>query len=194
MNLEGKRSNVKWEKFAHALLTTTCLGVVGGASASATSIIVIEGVGSAPTDFSNTMSGASELPFSTSTVQGQLHQTSDNADWFEFTSLTPGSGFSLLGKYNPLRQERGVAFTVFNSSGTQLGLTTLEGQGRTVSGTAPSDGNLIVDIHFAQSGSPTYEMDFTGTYQVPEPGSGVGAGLAAAAAAAVAWRRKRARA
>jgi hypothetical protein len=187
MQTQSKIGTSQWEKFAKSLLTTTCLGVAASGGAYASTIV--EGTVPAPSDFPNSSPGFL-LPLGTTVVQGQLHQTTDNSDWFEFQDLAPGTGFSLLGKYNPLHQERGVSFEVFDSLGQQIGITTLEGQGRTVNATVPVDGDLIVDVHFAQSGNPTYEFDLTATVQqTPEPAVGLGAGLALATA--LAWKRKR---
>jgi PEP-CTERM motif len=187
MSTELKSTNTIWERFAHALLATTCLAGAGGV-ASATTVIVVEG--SIPGgDFANTSPGY-VLPFGTNEIQGSLTGTTDTKDWFEFDNLVAGEAFSLHGVYTPLHQEKGVTFQVFNSSHVQFGNSSLEGQGRPINGTTPQDGTIIVQVQFAQAGNPHYQFTLTDDYLIPEPSTGAGAGLALAGA--LAWRRKRA--
>jgi hypothetical protein len=183
-------TNTRWEKFTHALLATTCLSVVAGGSASAATILIVEGTAPAPADFPGT-APAYFLPVGTNVVQGQLHSsTGDNDDFFEFQSLNPNSSFVILGTYNPLGQERQVSYQAFNTSGGSLGIATLEGEGGIVSGTVPSNGDLIVDVRFSSQGSPTYQVALTAELAVaPEPSTFATTGLAIAGA--LAWRRKR---
>jgi hypothetical protein len=185
-----KSGHTDWNRFTKTLLTTTCLGVAASGGAQATTILIVEGTTPAPADFPNS-SPSYLLPVGTNLVQGQLHSaSSDNDDFFEFQSLMPGQSFSILGTYNPLGQERQVSYQVFNSSGTSLGIATLEGEGGLVSGTIPNNGNLIVDVSFSSQGSPTYQVALTTEVApTPEPAVGPVAGLALAAA--LAWKRKR---
>ncbi len=187
MSIELKSTNTIWDRFAHALLATTCLTAGAGGVASATTVIVVEG--SIPGgDFANSSPGY-VLPFGTNEIQGTLTNTTDTKDWFEFDNLFPGEAFSLHGVYTPLHQEKGVTFQVF-SHGSQFGTSSLEGQGRPINGTTPEDGTIVVQVQFAQSGVAHYQFTLTDDYLIPEPSTGAGAGLALAGA--LAWRRKRA--
>jgi MYXO-CTERM domain-containing protein len=179
--------NHAMDKLARALLATTCLTGASGV-ASATAIVVVEGQGSAPTDFPNSSPGYL-LPVGTTEVQGQLHGTTDTKDWIEFQDLAPGQGFSLHGFYTPLHQEKGVTFQTFTTSNVQFGNSSLEGMGRPINGIIPSNGEIIVEIQFAQTGSPAYEFEMTANVDMPEPSTLATAGLALAGA--LAWRRKR---
>jgi hypothetical protein len=189
--IETKSQNSRWEKFAHALMATTCLTVASSGAASATTMLIVEGSSPAPSDFPNSAPGYL-LPVGTNLVQGQLHSASgDNDDFFEFQGLSAGLLFTTLGTYNPLGQERQVSFQVFDSSGTSLGIATMEGEGGLVSGTIPNDGNLVVDVRFSSQGSPAYQIALTAEVaQAPEPAPFLGTALGLAGA--LAWRRKRA--
>jgi hypothetical protein len=160
---------------------------------------ITEGTSPAPADFPNSGPGYL-LPVGTTVVIGTLTQTTDINDWFEFQDLTAGTTFSLLGKYNPLHQEKQTSFLVYNSSSSSVGVgnagvghATLEGQGQIVTGTVPSDGILEVDVQGSRSGSAGYEIDLTASIgnasPAPEPSTMLGTGLALAGA--LAWRRKR---
>jgi hypothetical protein len=183
------QNSCRWEKFAHALLATTCLSVATG-GASAATILIVEGTSPAPADFANSMPGAYVLPFGTNEIKGSLTGTTDTKDWFEFQYLVGGSGFTLHGVYTPLHQEKGVTFQVFNSSGVQFGNSSLEGQGRPINGTVPADGDLFVQVQFAQAGNPHYQFTLAAEAVSPEPAPVLGTALGLAGA--LAWRRKRA--
>jgi hypothetical protein len=180
--------NRRLEKFAHALLATSCLSVAAG-SASAATILIVEGTSPAPSDFPNSSPGYL-LPYGTNEIQGSLTGTLDTKDWFEFENLIGGQGFSLHGVYTPLHQEKGVTFQVFNSSNVQFGNSSLEGQGRPINGTVPGDGELIVEVQFAQAGNPHYQFTLAAEY-VPEPAPVLGTTLGLGLMGALAWRRKR---
>jgi len=189
MNDQPTSNRSQWERFTQKLLTTTCLGVAASAAAHANAIIIVEGTVPAPSDFPNSTPGYL-LPIGTNVVQGQLHATTDLSDWFEFQGLAAGRSFAIISTYNPLHQERGVSFQVFNSLGSQLGSETLEGPGGLVAGTIPNDGELLVDMHYNQSGNPTYQVNLTAEIgQAPEPALGWGTGLALAAG--LTWKRKK---
>ena len=185
---EAKSANPRWGRFRRSLLATTCLSV--GVGGSATAGAITEGTAPAPADFPNSSPGTL-LPLGTTIVFGTLTGGGDLQDWFEFQGLSGLTPFTLLGQYNPLGLERGTHFSVFNSSNSLIGSTTLEGFGGTVSGTIPADGNLIVEVNGAVLSAP-YEMALTASLgaQAPEPGTLATAGLAIAGA--LAWRRKRA--
>jgi hypothetical protein len=182
-------TNSGWGKFAHACLATTCLSVAGGSAFANTTYLIVEGTPPAPSDFGNTFQTAYLLPELTNVVDGELHGNTDTADFVEFQDLLGGTGFSLLGTYNPLHQERGVTDRVFNSSDTLIGSSTLEGAGRSINGTIPTDGELFVEVVFAQGGNASYQLSLN-AQTVPEPETFTGVGLALAGA--LAWRRKRA--
>jgi hypothetical protein len=181
-----------WEKFAHALLATTCLSLGGGAASAAT---ITESTPPAPSDFPNSFPGYL-LPVGTTQVFGSISPGGDQ-DWFGFQGLQAGQTFSLLGKYNPEGQESGTRFFTYNTGSVLIGSgnagpgeATLEGGGFSVTGTIPGNGEIIVEI--ASEGTSNYEMDLTAPLAestAPEPGTFITTGLAIAGA--LAWRRKR---
>jgi hypothetical protein len=184
------QSSGRWEKFAHALLATTCLSIATG-GASASTILIAEGTSPGPADFPNSSPGYL-LPYGTNEVQGSLTGTTDTKDFFEFQYLDPDTAFSLHGIYTPLHQEKGVTFQVFTSGGAQFGNSSLEGQGRPINGTIPGNGDIIVEVQFAQSGNPHYQFTLAAELgPTPEPAPILGTTLGLGLAGALAWRRKR---
>lgn len=192
MATSEKLSNLIESRFAQTLLSTTCLGALGSISVSGQ--VINEGTSPAPSDFGGTFGTAYVLPMGTTTVRGG--ESSSDADFFEFTNLSPGTSFSLLGSYNPAHQEAAAGFFhVYNSSQTQIGSATLEGVSRpggTVTGTVPNDGTLTVQVGGSGGSSSTYQFDMTATV-VPEPAQTALAVGGATLAGAFAWRRKRAK-
>jgi hypothetical protein len=186
-----KSSNSGWERFAHKLLATTCLGL--GATGIASASVINEGI-----DFSNSkglggLSGNDVLPIGATQVNGNLGGlvegfTFDDTDWFEFQGLVPGTHFILTGIIHNL--EGGLAGFVASTSdspGTFLGASSLEdGLTSSFGGTVPADGKIDVNIGVENSGNMNYTVTLTTT---PEPSLLAPAGLALAGA--LAWRRKR---
>lgn len=170
-------------RFTRTLLATTCLGTMSGVSSSGQ--VIIEGTSPAPSDFGNSFALAYALPTGTTTVRGT--DGGSDTDWFEFSNLASGTSFSLRGTYNPLGQEKGSSFTVFNSSQASLGSATLEGLGGSVNGVVPSDGQLFVRKNAALSNN--YQMDMTATV-VPEPSQTALVAGGLTLAGALVWRRK----
>ena len=189
------QNSPRWEKFAHALLATTCLTVGGSGLASATTVLIVEGTAPAPADFPNTAPGYL-LPLETNTVDGQLNVNTDTADYFEFQGLYIGHNFSINSQYDPTHQEKSMKMFVFTSTGTLLGSATLEGPGGgTVNGTIPGDGELVIEETYGPRlgpiGTPTYQAVLSAeTAPIPEPAPILGTGLGLLGA--LAWRRKRA--
>jgi hypothetical protein len=184
------QSSGRWEKFTHALLATTCLSLATG-GASASTILIVEGTSPAPADFPNSSPGYL-LPYGTNEIQGTLTNTTDTKDFFEFLYLVPGTGFSLHGVYTPLHQEKGVTFQVFTTAGSQFGTSSLEGQGRPINGTVPGNGEMIVEVQFAQSGVAHYQFTLAAELgPAPEPAPILATTLGLGLAGALAWRRKR---
>jgi hypothetical protein len=175
------------KKFAGALLATTCLTGASGAVANASTII--EGVLPAPNDFPNTAPGFL-LPVGTNLVEGSLGP-SDASDWFEFQSLQGGGSFSELATYAVHGQEAGFQVAIYNTDMTLLKIGTLEGSGTLLTGTIPSNGDLLVNINSEAGRSVGYNVSLTAPLGTPEPSTLAGAGLALATA--LAWRRRRTR-
>lgn len=205
------------ENFTRGLLATTCLTMACGVSATAGTIT--EGTPPAPTDFPNS-APPYVLPSLTNVVTGFIgsnygegaNPNFDSADWFEFTGLTPGGSYQLSGQtlgvdpFDPSRfAENGMRVNYYNTSNGSLGSLDIgEAGGGIVTNTftAPSDGNLVVDVSFADcsgclsawtSNADPYTVTLTGELgsATPEPGTvgAVGVGLGAVA---LAWRRRRA--
>jgi hypothetical protein len=170
------------ERFACALLATTCLTAASGIAAADT---VIEGQGGAPVDFANSFAQAYLLPLGTTTVQGAVGSGEYN-DFFEFQGLTAESAFSFSIPGIPCCE--GLHVSIDNSSALILASGNVE-EGLTLSGTVPSDGNLVVGFE-TEGGYRGYEIDLvSGLPASPEPATLPAAGLALAGA--LAWRRKR---
>lgn len=202
------------ESFTRGLLATTCLTVACGVSATAGTIT--EGTPPAPADFPNTLP-AYLLPTGTTVVNGFIGANCceaaggfDYADWFEFQGLTPGNLYAIVGisqgtdPFNAASLgENGIRVEYYSTSNTSTPLGTLDigeagGNPVTNTFTAPSDGNLLVDVKFActECGFPlTTWAENPDPYTVslaPEPGTlgAIGLGLGAVA---LAWRRRRAK-
>jgi MYXO-CTERM domain-containing protein len=173
------------EKFARALLATTCLTAASGIAAADT---VIEGQGGAPLDFANNFAQAYLLPLGTTIVTGTV-SISDTNDFFEFQGLVAESAFSF--QIPQITCCEGLIANIYNSSYEGLDGGGVSMAGRTLSGTVPSDGNLIVQFYVnAENAERAYEIDLvSGTSPSPEPATLPAAGLALAGA--LAWRRKR---
>jgi PEP-CTERM motif-containing protein len=169
------------KKLAKALLAGTCLAGAGGVASAS---VVIEGLNGAPADFANTPNGYL-LPVGATEVQGKITFTTDNFDYFEFTGLLGGAGFSLhydVGSHGIQGfNDVGGALTVFATS---------EGFAGSVSGTIPLDGNVVVKMSNPGISASPYTIDLTAPLAAtPEPGT---MGLSALAlGGALAWRRRR---
>ncbi len=171
------------EKFARALLATTCLTATSRIAAADT---VIEGQGGAPLDFSNNFAQAYLLPLGATVVQGVVSH-SDNTDYFEFQGLASGNPFSF--QIPQISCCEGLFAYIFRSSGQEIVAGNV-GEGITLDGTVPSDGDLVVRFSISESGVSSYEIDLvSGLPASPEPATLPAAGLALAGA--LAWRRKR---
>jgi hypothetical protein len=176
-------------KFARALLATTCLSAASGGAAMATVITVTEGSGGAPLDFSNISPGYL-LPLGTGVVNGVQGNKPDDADWFEFQGLLNGSSFSATATS---QGESSIGISIFDSSTANIGSAFFgyeSGKAATLNGFVPTDGNLLFEI-FNGSGNP-YSVALTDTLAptaAPEPATLGLAGLAIAGA--LAWRRTR---
>jgi hypothetical protein len=168
-------------KFARTMLASSCMVAASSAIAQTT---VTEGSGSAPADFGNSLGSSYLLPLGTTAVHGGLSSAADT-DWFEFQGVT--GNYQIHPFYSPLRQERGVSLTLFNSSGTPIGAGTLEGTGRILTGAAPADGEIFGEIK-SSIGAAAYEVDLVSTAPEPSAWAMMGAGTFAAGAM---LRRKR---
>jgi hypothetical protein len=184
-SLQTYKQSTFAKKFAGALLATTCLTGASGAVANASTII--EGVFPAPNDFPNTAPGFL-LPVGTNLVEGGLGP-SDGSDWFEFQSLQGGGSFSELATYAVPGSETGFQVAIYSTAMDQLNIG--EGSGHVLTGTIPSNGDLLVNINSDSGRSFGYNVSLTAPLGAPEPSTLAGAGLALATA--LAWRRRRTR-
>jgi hypothetical protein len=203
------------ERYARALLATTCLTLASTHGAMASTIT--EGVPPAPDDFPNSPNGYA-LPTGTDTVIGQLglqlpnEGGIDTQDWFEFSGLTAGANYVLTANYYLFNAESGVRASLYTDGGSFIGTGSLEAffGGAVFNGTVPGDGKLVVDVYLIERDeasafvpsfvpaiqtpsqeSPAYIVQLsTAPSGVPEPATFGGVGLALTAGA-VAWNRKR---
>jgi hypothetical protein len=203
------------ENFARSLLATTCLTVVCGAGAVAGTITETpSNLSYFPTSFPS-VPDPFPLPLGTTVVNGVVGEMPGelgvaNQSYFEFQGLTPGGSYTLTGV-----SEAGdaIALSFFNDIGTQLGtplpqnptyfanLDLGENGGNPATTpvfSAPSDGNLVVELYsFKEDGGFPYTVTLAttnvegGGSTVPEPSTigGVGFGLGTLA---LAWRRRQA--
>jgi hypothetical protein len=187
-SLQTYKQSTFAKKFAGALFATTCLTGASGAVANASTII--EGVLPAPSDFPNSAPGFL-LPVGTTLVEGFLG-ASDGSDWFEFQSLQGGGSFSELATYAVHGQEAGFQVVIYSTEMSMLAIGTLEGAGHLLTGTIPSNGDLLVNINSESGRNVGYDVSLTAPLgTAPEPSTLAGAGLALATA--LAWRRRRTR-
>ncbi len=147
-------------------------------------------------DFPNTAPGYL-LPFGTTTVIGQVNvEVGDIADFFEFQGLTPGSDILVSGITTDFDFD-GLFMAAYTSGGTFLSGESLEGGSAFLTGLAPGDGKLVIEVAPFPGAEGLPCESCYGDYQVsvsniPEPSAMAGTGLAMAAGA-LAWRRKRAK-
>ncbi len=183
------------DSFARGLLATTCLTVACGGTAVASTIT--ENSGGVPI-FPDTPNGYL-LPTGTTVVTGYIPLTEEGGheQWFEFQGLTPSASYTLTGATS--FTEAGIGMDLFDDSGTPgnlLGESNLEhgsGTHGVINFTAPSDGNVVVDMFtFSEGDHGNYTDTLTqNSGTVPEPATFGGAALGLGAIA-LAWRRRRA--
>jgi MYXO-CTERM domain-containing protein len=160
-----------------ALLAGTCLTASATGARSATTI-------TETTDFANDMATAllQPLPVGTTDVSGNVFSGTDPVDMVAFTSLLPGSAFTLefTASYTNL--------DVLDSSNVHVGSpAAVTGSfGQVFTGTVPADGILVAQVAYNE-GSP-YTISLSAT-TVPEPSAAVLGGLGVAAAALRRTRR-----
>src|SRR4051812_43057138 len=107
------RSTAALKRFARGLLTTTCL--TAAATGMAQAGIVNEGGNGGATDsFGNTFALVTALPGGTTEVIGGINPAGDN-DFFRFSGLLAGAGYSFAGAYGGFAQ-----YGVLTSSGATL--------------------------------------------------------------------------
>jgi hypothetical protein len=110
-----------------------------------------------------------------SLIPGNL-EPGDFADWFKFTGLTAGAGFTFTVLPHPtLNGNYDMLFEVFGTADLVTPITSvLDAPGQlpdsTLVGLVPSDGNLILGVSrqvtlFAEG----YRVTLASTLQIPEP-------------------------
>ena len=168
-------------KFIRQLLTATCLTAASAGAAHASTV-------TESTDFSNTFAGADALPGGATVVIGQVATpTTDVADYFKFSGLTPSAGFNV----DFTTSANGfVGAAVFDSSGNSLGSGGFDlGSPGDIGGTVPGNGILVVETFFQEGGPYTVTL----TNAVPEPATTTLSGLGMLLVGGLGWRRRQKR-
>ena len=168
------------KKISRHLLATTCLTAAAAHGATITESSV------SGADFGNSFGAANVLPVGTTEVIGAINPSSD-FDFFRFSGLQPGGGYSLAGFY-----EAGTArFGVEKSD--QTFLNALTSNPASLSGVIPTDGILVVQVANNEA-VMNYDLTLTAPLAstgTPEPSTA--AGVALGLAGAWALRRNKAK-
>jgi len=187
MAKSGKRA-----KRRRTLSKTVVQTVIAGSLTAAAAGSAVATTVNESTDFPGSPPGTA-LPVGTDVVTGKIGDLSsfDPDDFFSFSGLQPGAGFSINAD-----QTSGFApasGSVSTSGGTQLDFGFLD---EILTGTVPNDGILVVRLSVT---GPSGEGDrgYTVTLDAPLAASVSGpsalslTGLGAAIAGAFTWRRRK---